>query len=256
MIAAEFLKITSCLVCVVGIVSSAPATAVKLPKGFVQCKKSDSKLGECIKDSLQSAIPHLIKGFPSLGLYPIDPLRITTLGIDQGTGPVSIKLNFRDLDITNIGTAKINEVHADPDNYNFTLNVDFEKPITLDGNYNIKGKVMILPITGDGMCKIVLDNVKAKVNVYLTPVVRNGQTYAEVKDLVLKFTTTKLYLKLDNLFKGDKALGSNMNTFLNENWREILGELQNSFESAFAAAFANEAQQFFTRVPYNQVFQD
>lgn len=47
-----------------------------------------------------------------------------------------------------------------------------------------------------------------------------------------------------------------MNTFLNENWMEILGELQPNFESALAAAFTGVAQQFFTRVPYNQVFSD
>lgn len=252
---ADIFTFICCLVCVVGIVSAAPA-AVKLPKGFVQCKRSDPKLGECIKNSLQNAIPHLVKGVPSLGLYPIDPLRITALGIDQGTGPVSIKLNFRDLDISNIGTVKINEVYADLDNYNITLNVEFAKPITLDGNYDIKGKVIILPITGDGLSKIVLENLKAKINVYLMPVVRNGHTYAEVKDVVLSFSTTKMRLKLDNLFKGDKALGNNMNTFLNENWREILGELQSNFESALAAAFSSVAQQFFSRVPYNQVFKE
>lgn len=120
---------------------------------------------------------------------------------------------------------------ADLDNYNITLNVDFDKPITLDGNYDIKGKVIILPITGSGLSKIILgmyklhkvlkkknkkqllisrhstDNLKAKINVYLTPVVRNGQTYVDIKDLVLTFTTTRMRLKLDNLFKGDKALG-------------------------------------------------
>jgi len=252
---ADILKITCSLVCVIGIVLAAPAT-VKLPKGFVQCKRNDPGLGECIKNSLQHAIPHLVKGVPSLGLYPIDPLRITALGIDQGTGPVSIKLNFRDLDISNIGTVKINEVYADLDNYNITLNVDFDKPIILDGNYDIKGKVIILPITGDGLSKIVLENLKAKINVYLTPVVKNGHTYVDIKDLILTFTTTKMRLRLDNLFKGDKALGANMNTFLNENWREILGELQSNFENALAAAFAGVAQQFFSRVPYNQVFKD
>ncbi|KAL4092097.1 hypothetical protein QTP88_026666 [Uroleucon formosanum] len=203
---ANIVKIACCLVCVFGIVSAAPTT-VKLPKGFVQCKRSDPKLNECIKNSLKNAIPHLIKGVPSLGLYPIDPLRITQLGIDQGTGPVSIKLNFRDLDISNIGTVKINELYADLDNNNITLDVYFEKPITLDGNYDIKGKVIILPITGDGLCKISLDNLIAKVNVYLKPVVRNGQTYADIKEIKLTFTTTKLNMKLDNLFKGDKALG-------------------------------------------------
>lgn len=97
----------------------------------MQCKKSDPGLSECIKKSLQFGVPHLVKGrileslfcsrkfmfikinvpgIPNLGLLPIDPLRITELGIDQGSGPVSIKLNFRDLDISNIGTAKINEL--------------------------------------------------------------------------------------------------------------------------------------------------
>lgn len=33
-----------------------------LAKGFMQCKKSDPKLGECIKNALQSGIPHLVKG--------------------------------------------------------------------------------------------------------------------------------------------------------------------------------------------------
>jgi len=48
--------------------------------------------------------------------------------------------------------------------------------------------------------------------------------------------------------------GNNMNTFLNENWKDILAELQTNFESALAAAFSGVAQQFFSRVPYNQVF--
>uniref|UniRef100_A0A2H8TXF5 Protein takeout n=1 Tax=Melanaphis sacchari TaxID=742174 RepID=A0A2H8TXF5_9HEMI len=250
---ANTIKIACCLVCVVGIALAAPST-VKLPKDFVQCKRSDPKLNECIKNALKKAIPHLVKGVPIFGLYPIDPLRITALGIDQGTGPVSIKLNFRDLDISNIGTVKINEILADLNNNNIALDVHFEKPITLDGNYDVKGKIIILPITGDGICKISLDNLKAKINVYLNPVVRNGITYVDVKDIKLTFTTTKMHIKLDNLFKGDKALGNNMNTFLNENWKDILAELQTNFESALAAAFSGVAQQFFSRVPYNQVF--
>lgn len=45
---------------------------------------------------------------------------------------------------------------ANVENNNFTLDVEFEKPITLDGNFDIKGKVMILPITGNGKVKISL----------------------------------------------------------------------------------------------------
>lgn len=52
----------------------------------------------------------MLAGVPSLGLMPVDPLRITQLSIDQGTGPVSIKLDFRDLDIKNIKAVKINSL--------------------------------------------------------------------------------------------------------------------------------------------------
>lgn len=31
-------------------------------KGFVQCKKSDIKFNDCIKEGIQSAIPHLVNG--------------------------------------------------------------------------------------------------------------------------------------------------------------------------------------------------
>jgi len=45
-----------------------------------------------------------------------------------------------------------------------------------------------------------------------------------------------------------------MNVFLNENWKDILAELQANFENALAAAFSGVAQQFFSRVPSNQIF--
>lgn len=41
-------------------------------------------------------------GVPSLGLNKMDPMRISTLLIDQGKGSFSLKLNFKDLDIYNL----------------------------------------------------------------------------------------------------------------------------------------------------------
>lgn len=38
---------------------------------------------------------------PSLNLIKVDPLKITALEINQGTGPVSINLKFKDLEIIN-----------------------------------------------------------------------------------------------------------------------------------------------------------
>lgn len=47
-----------------------------------------------------------------------------------------------------------------------------------------------------------------------------------------------------------------MNVFINENWQELLNEMQPAFEEALSAAFVNIGQQFFKRVPFNQIFKE
>lgn len=46
-----------------------------------------------------------------------------------------------------------------------------------------------------------------------------------------------------------------MNVFLNENWRELIAELQPAIEDVFAVAFKDIGQQFLNRVPQDQIFQ-
>lgn len=47
--------------------------------------------------------------------------------------------------------------------------------------------------------------------------------------------------------------GDNMNVFLNENWHEVIVELQPAIEDVFAVAFTGLGQQFLNRVPITQV---
>lgn len=47
-----------------------------------------------------------------------------------------------------------------------------------------------------------------------------------------------------------------MNVFLNENWREVMTELQPAIEEVFGVAFKGIGQQFFKRVPINYVIID
>lgn len=49
-------------------------------------------------------------GIPSLGINKIDPMRITRLVIEQGNGPVNLKLTFNEIDIHNMGTALLTQV--------------------------------------------------------------------------------------------------------------------------------------------------
>lgn len=69
------------------------------------------------------------------------------------------------------------------------------------------------------------------------------------------FYSSRLYLYLDNLFNGDKALGDNMNIFLNENWKDILDELKPAVVEAFSQIFASVINSIFSRLSYDDVFE-
>lgn len=252
-ITAFIVKFVCCLVYIF-VETSHAAPSTKLPKGFVQCKLSDPALNECIRDGLQRATPYLAKGIPSLGLLPSDPLRVNSLGIDQGIGAVNLK--FKDLDILNMKSTIVKDLTYDPKNYTLNIALVVQKPIVLEGQYETNGRVIILPINGNGTCRFSLDNYKSFSVVKMKPVLKNGNTHLEIKSLDWKFTTSKMHLKMNNLFNGDKLLGDNMNVFLNENWMELLKEMQPAFEKALSVAFISIAQEFFNRIPLNQIFID
>lgn len=52
-----------------------------------------------------------------------------------------------------------------------------------------------------------LDVSKAYGTFRMKPVVKNGNTFLEIDTLTWKLAVSKLSLKFDNLFNGDKALG-------------------------------------------------
>lgn len=68
------------------------------PASFIKaCRRSDPELNLCIKEQVESIRPYLLKGIPELQLPPYDPMRIPQLLLDQGTGSVRLRADFRDI---------------------------------------------------------------------------------------------------------------------------------------------------------------
>lgn len=83
---------------------------------------------------------------------------------------------------------------------------------------------------------------------------RNGKFYLKPEHTKLKFTTTKAFIKLDNLYNGDKLLGDSTNSFLNENWKDVFPEIQQSVFDAFGQIVENILTNVFAKVPYDELF--
>lgn len=126
--------------------------------------------------------------------------------------------------------------------------------ITVSGDYKINGRVLVLPIQGQGKANLVFENADLVVKYKPRVVVKKGKEYIQTEKFQLSFDTTRMRINLENLFNGDKALGDNMNQFLNENWRDILNELKPSITFAVEGVLKAIINRIFSKVPYESVF--
>lgn len=67
--------------------------------------------------------------------------------------------------------------------------------------------------------------------------------------------TTRLHMYFTGLFNGkNPPLAENMNLFLNENWKDIFGELKPAINEGFGKAFTVIVNHVFSSFPHADLF--
>lgn len=126
---------------------------------FNLCKKSDPNIDKCLKTSINAVIPHLGEGYPKLRIPAIEPFQLPSLEIDHGKGQskaVSIDLKMKDVSIMGLTSMVIDSLKMDVENYKVSAKIGFSKPLQITGQYTVNGKVLVLPIVGNGLCNLEL----------------------------------------------------------------------------------------------------
>uniref|UniRef100_A0A1B0CZX5 Uncharacterized protein n=2 Tax=Phlebotomus papatasi TaxID=29031 RepID=A0A1B0CZX5_PHLPP len=205
----------------------------------------------------QNLIKDHYNGLPSLNLLPLDPVTIKTISIENsGNKAVNIRLVFHNVTLHGLKDIAIKKITGFPKDFEGSKNeVEFIAPIIqLVGQYSINGKVLILPIQGNGQSNFTLENVKIRVRFTGKKVTKNQKDYFQTDDTKITMTTTKLWLNFDNLYNGDKLLGETTNAFLNENWMDIFNELKPDISKSYASAIQTIINNIFAKLPYREYF--
>lgn len=85
---------------------------------------------------------------------------------------------------------------------------------------------------------------------------RNGESYMKPINFEVDAKPARAVFYFENLFNGDKALGDNMNLFLNENWKVIFDELKSDFQRGLGNKFREVMTKIFAKYPYAKFFQE
>uniref|UniRef100_A0A336LPE9 CSON015406 protein n=1 Tax=Culicoides sonorensis TaxID=179676 RepID=A0A336LPE9_CULSO len=227
---------------------------LKAPNIVQQCTHGDNS---CVMQAVNYVIKNYPAGVKKLGLVSLDPLKIDKMDIEQGeNSPVNIVLNFKNIDLLGLSQTVVSSLTG------FEKNLNRKKielrglipMINFVGNYKIQGRILVLPITGDGKSNITLSNTNFILKLLPKSIIKGGKEYMQVDKLKLKLSTKRVFTFFSNLFNGDEALGENMNTFMNDNWKQIWPELQPIVEDSIAYILKDLMNNIFTNIPYNDLF--
>lgn len=105
-------------------------------------------------------------GYPELGLPVFDPLRIEKMNIEQGgTGPVNLKILLRNFYMSGLSNLQFRKVEGFPANFERAkVEFHFLYPVLhIEGPYKLDGKVLILPVQGDGIANLTFCKIHERL---------------------------------------------------------------------------------------------
>ncbi|KAG5681947.1 hypothetical protein PVAND_011348 [Polypedilum vanderplanki] len=225
------------------------------PSNYPRCNFGDS---ECIMKAVSQVLKLAVDGIPEMKIPGFEPLYVKTVSILQdGNSNVAIKLTLNDALIYGISNAsiyKINGFEEDPKKSKYEIHAKLPN-LKIVSKYNIDGKILILPIQGNGNGLLNFKDADLKFKFKLEPFAKeDSQLYTKISKIRLQFNTSKFTINLENLFNGNKALGDNMNQFVNENWEIIFQELRPAITEALTKVVSGIVDSVFQTVPYKSLF--
>lgn len=124
----------------------------------------------------------------------MDPLLIDTMDIVQsGGGPVTMVVNFRNLHLHGLADAHIDSVSGFGEDFNGKI-MEIKGVVPsgqLLGDYKIVGRLLLLPIRGEGKANVTLDRTGTVIRFKAKEVIKNEKRYLYADKVKMRIEPTR-----------------------------------------------------------------
>ncbi|XP_055294854.1 protein takeout [Sitodiplosis mosellana] len=196
-----------------------------IPPILKQCHKDDPNLNECLRRAIESMRANLSQGIPELMIPPCEPLKIPEIRITQNAGAIRMDSEYSNVIIYGLSNFTLRDIHVDPVTKRAICNLWFPL-LKMTSNYLIQGKILLMPLMGNGTASSNFTDIDATLTMTMNGSGAAHSNGGKIGDIKVEFNIGGASVHLDNLFGGDPQLGSMMNKFINDNWREITAEIR------------------------------
>ncbi|KYB26934.1 protein takeout [Tribolium castaneum] len=134
----------------------------KLPPNFQKCNRNQADLKECVLKAAQNGISQLTRAYDKINIPNLEPFEVPEVIVGQGSGTVAVDQNFKNCKFSGFYKMKLEQFEFDFDKKILHILGTFPD-ITKKCDYELDGKVLLLPIKGTGKSTVVLENLVADV---------------------------------------------------------------------------------------------
>ncbi|CAG9787680.1 unnamed protein product [Diatraea saccharalis] len=213
-----------------------------------KCTASDS---DCIKKSAQTLLPLLAEGKVSAELKSLDPLIIEKIDATQQ----NLHLIAHGVTVKGLKECTIDSISRDA--AKSKMNVNVLCTVVVEGEYEIKGKVLVLKLDGHGHLIVSLKKILITVDVDMEEIEKSGKKYWNVKNWDSSYIIKeKANIELTNLFNGSEELTQAIRDLLGASANEIVTELGPPIVKAITTEVVNTVNGFFHLTPIEELALD
>ncbi|XP_066144885.1 protein takeout-like isoform X2 [Euwallacea fornicatus] len=220
---------------------------------FPTCKVQDSDFETCLNLAIEQAIRMAKNGLPEYNIPPLDPIKLSALSVAEGSGVVEVTQDYEDITVFGFSNLKINKSHVDLEKKSLEF-WTVHPEIRQKAKYRVKGKILMLPVYGNGNCSLFIVNSYTKHLIKFEETNKGESVYFTPKSYQIKMIPEHASYIFENLFNGNKLLGDNINKVINQEWRTIFNEVGAAHHKLYAELFLEFTKNVFEKHPINDIF--
>ncbi|XP_018570129.1 protein takeout-like isoform X1 [Anoplophora glabripennis] len=226
--------------------------AKHLPAYIKPCKKADPNFRQCVIKSASETLPHIMKGDKEFKSPVLVPFKISEITISPSE---QLTIKLKDVTLRGLENAVVEDMNFDLEKKHVSAKLSF-KWISIEGEYEIDGRILVLPIKGHGPANISSDNLVVDFSFdYKLVTKQDGKEYFNTDiNPIVSYTITDNHFYFGNLFNGDKTLGDRTNEFLNEHGKELHEDVSSSISQTIGIVAKSVLVKILPQVPYDEIF--
>ncbi|XP_055904270.1 protein takeout-like [Eupeodes corollae] len=206
-----------------------------IPSSIQKCRPADVV---CIAKTTTKILNDYPNGNAELGLRRIEPIHLDEMVVARtnGNNPLNLNFKFTNLDVFGLSKLNVTKVvgfEKDLKKSKFEMYVIIPE-LRIKGHYEANGRILLLPIVGNGTADLQLKNFKSGVKLKFAIIKEDGKERISILKMKVHNEPELMSIKLDNLFNGNKAVGDELNKVINDNWRDVWTELESGINEGYS----------------------